>query len=82
MANQYRVNPVELVRTDPRLVLLVFSMATWPEALLAAGAAELAAGAADVLAELAAPPELPPQAASRAAIATAKTANAAGSHLW
>jgi hypothetical protein len=80
MTNQYRVNPAELVRTDPRLVLLVFSVAVWLAAWLAGW---LAAGAADVLAELAAPPyALLPQAARTVASRTAKTANVAGSHLW
>jgi hypothetical protein len=68
------VNPVELVSTDPRLVLAVFSIADWPAAA--------AAGAADVLGELAVPDvELLPQAASRAASRTPKTANTGGIHF-
>jgi hypothetical protein len=74
MANQYRVNPLESVRTVPRLVLAVFSMAVvadelWPLWLDAA--------AAGVAALPEPPEELLPQAARR----TVNTANAGSIHL-
>jgi hypothetical protein len=62
-----------LVSTDPRLVFAVFNVAVWPDA-------ELAAGAADVLGELAVVPYFEPPL-PQAASSTAKTANAAGIHL-
>src|ERR1700689_5549658 len=71
MANQYRVNPLESVRTVPRLVFAVFSIAVDDEPwLLWLGAA--AAGVP--LEEL---PEELPQAASR----TVNTTNAGSIHL-
>jgi hypothetical protein len=74
MANQYRVSPLESVRTVPRLVCALFSIAVAPDGWLA----ELGLDGEADDAPLPEPPdELLPHAASR----TTRIANAAGNHL-